>query len=115
MNILESNIKRIRSLMILEDELDTDINLAKTGSDQDIKQKGPSTNDGDNNNEDGMDENELSEEEGAETTATSTDTASKGYPSMEKWGTGAQRGPGNPLTGKMQIRRTLGPTGKNYK
>ncbi len=115
MNILESNIKRIRSLMVLEDSLETDINLANTGSDQDIKQKGPSTNDGDNDEEDGMDEGELSEDEGGETTTTTTGTASTGYPSLEKWGTGVQRGPGNPLTGKMQIRRTLGPTGKNYK
>lgn len=131
MNLLEQDIQRIKKLMVLEDRLDTDINLAKTGSDQDIKQKGPSTDDGDNDAVDGMDESELDEEES--TTDTSTDTKSDTGASITPWESGTQRGPGNPITSakredktqrskgnpigptKWASGRTMGPTGKNYK
>lgn len=131
MSLLEENIRRIKQLMILEDQLDTDINLAKTGSDQDIKQKGPSTDDGDNDAVDGMGESELDEEE--ETTDTTTDTKSDTGASITPWESGVERGPGNPITSakredktqrgkgnpvgatKWSSGRTMGPTGKNYK
>jgi len=131
MNLLEQDIQRIKKLMVLEDQLDTDINLAKTGSDQDIKQKGPSTDDGDNDAEDGMSESELDEEE--TTTDTSTDTKSDTGASITPWESGVARGPGNPITSakredktqrskgnpigptKWASGRTMGPTGKNYK
>jgi len=133
MNLLEENIKRILSLMISEDQLDTDINLSKTGSDQDIKQKGPSTDDGDNDAVDGMSEVELDEEDAA--TDTTTDTKSDTGASITPWESGAARGPGNPITStkredkttrgpgnmlgksgeKWSSGRTFGPTGKNYK
>jgi hypothetical protein len=131
MNLLEQNIKRIKQLMILEDQLDTDINLAKTGSDQDIKQKGPSTDDGDNDAEDGMSESELDEEETTTdtTTDTKTDTGSSITPwesgrtlgptykgPNAKWESGVSKGPGNKTaTEKWASGRTMGPTGKNYK
>ena len=131
MNLLEQDIQRIKKLMVLEDQLDTDINLAKTGSDQDIKQKGPSTDDGDNDAEDGMSESELDEEEG--TTDTTTDTKSDTGSSITpwesgrtlgptykgpnaKWESGITVGPGNKTkTEKWASGRTMGPTGKNYK
>lgn len=131
MSLLDENIRRIKQLMILEDQLDTDINLAKTGSDQDIKQKGPSTDDGDNDAVDGMGESELDEEE--ETTDTTTDTKSDTGASITPWESGVQRGPGNPITSakredktqrgkgnpvgntKWSSGRSMGPTGKNYK
>jgi hypothetical protein len=131
MNLLEQDIQRIKKLMILEDQLDTDINLAKTGSDQDIKQKGPSTDDGDNDAEDGMSESELDEEEGTTdtTTDTKTDTGSSITPwesgrtlgptykgPNAKWESGITVGPGNKTkTEKWASGRTMGPTGKNYK
>jgi hypothetical protein len=131
MNLLEENIKRIKQLMILEDQLDTDINLSKTGSDQDIKQKGPSTDDGDNDAEDGMSESELDEEEVTTdtTTDTKTDTGSSITPwesgrtlgptykgPNAKWESGVGKGPGNKTaTEKWSSGRTMGPTGKNYK
>lgn len=115
--------------MISEDQLDTDINLSKTGSDQDIKQKGPSTDDGDNDAVDGMSEGELDEEDAP--TETTTDTGA----SITPWESGVARGPGNPITSakredkttrgpgnmlnksgeKWSSGRTFGPTGKNYK
>ena len=131
MNLLEQDIQRIKKLMVLEDQLDTDINLAKTGSDQDIKQKGPSTDDGDNDAEDGMSESELDEEEGTTdtTTDTKTDTGSSITPwesgrtlgptykgPNAKWESGITVGPGNKTkTEKWASGRTMGPTGKNYK
>lgn len=119
--------------MISEDQLDTDINLSKTGSDQDIKQKGPSTDDGDNDAVDGMSEGELDEEDAP--TETTTDTKSDTGASITPWESGAARGPGNPITStkredkttrgpgnmlnksgeKWSSGRTFGPTGKNYK
>jgi hypothetical protein len=131
MKLLEQNIRRIKELMILEDQLDTDINLSKTGSDQDIKQKGPSTDDGDNDAEDGMSESELDEEETTTdtTTDTKTDTGSSITPwesgrtlgptykgPNAKWESGVGKGPGNKTaTEKWASGRTMGPTGKNYK
>jgi hypothetical protein len=131
MKLLEQNIRRIKELMILEDQLDTDINLSKTGSDQDIKQKGPSTDDGDNDAEDGMSESELDEEETTTdtTTDTKTDTGSSITPwesgrtlgptykgPNAKWESGVTKGPGNKTaTEKWASGRTMGPTGKNYK
>ncbi len=117
--------------MISEDQLDTDINLSKTGSDQDIKQKGPSTDDGDNDAVDGMSEVELDEEDAA--TDTTTDTKSDTGASITpwesgrtlgptykgpnaKWESGVDKGPGNKTaTEKWSSGRTFGPTGKNYK
>jgi hypothetical protein len=134
MDLLKENISRIRQLMILEDNLEKDINLSKSGSDQDIIQKGPSTNDGFDDDSDGMSESEITEDDDTtETkTETNTDTKSDTGSSITPWESGVGRGPANPitstkredkttrgpgntLTGKMQIRRTLGPTGKNYK
>lgn len=117
--------------MISEDQLDTDINLSKTGSDQDIKQKGPSTDDGDNDAVDGMSEGELDEEDAA--TDTTTDTKSDTGASITpwesgrtlgptykgpnaKWESGVGKGPSNKTaTEKWSSGRTFGPTGKNYK
>jgi hypothetical protein len=131
MNLLEQDIKRIKQLMVLEDQLDTDINLSKTGSDQDIKQKGPSTDDGNNDSEDGMSESELGEEEAS--TDTTTDTKSDTGASITpwesgrtlgptykgpnaKWESGINKGPSNKTaTEKWASGRTMGPTGKNYK
>jgi hypothetical protein len=131
MKLLEQNIRRIKELMVLEDQIDTDINLSKTGSDQDIKQKGPSTDDGDNDAEDGMSESELDEEETTTdtTTDTKTDTGSSITPwesgrtlgptykgPNAKWESGVGKGPGNKTaTEKWASGRTMGPTGKNYK
>lgn len=132
MNLLEENIKRIRGLMVVEDQLSVDLNLAKTGSDQDIKQRGPSTDDGDNDSEDGMSESEISEDEDA-TTDTTTDTKSDTGSSITPWESGRTLGPtykgpnakwesgitvgsGNKTkTEKWASGRTFGPTGKNYK
>ena len=117
--------------MISEDQLDTDINLSKTGSDQDIKQKGPSTDDGDNDAVDGMSEGELDEEDAP--TDTTTDTKSDTGASITpwesgrtlgptykgpnaKWESGVGKGPSNKTaTEKWSSGRTFGPTGKNYK
>lgn len=114
---------------MFEDKLDTDINLAKTGSDQDFLQKGPSTDDGNNNAVDGMGESELGEEETPTTTDTKSDTGSSITPwesgrtlgstykgPNAKWESGIGVGPGNKTkTEKWASGRTMGPTGKNYK
>jgi hypothetical protein len=124
MKNIQENIIRIRNLMFLneDDNVDVQLNRVKTGSDQQIKQTGPTDNDA----VDGMSEGELDEEEETTTTTTS---------SITPWESGAQRGPGNPITStkkedkttrskgnmlgkageKWSSGRTMGPTGKNYK
>lgn len=120
--------------MLIEDEFEKDLNLSKTGSDQDFVQKGPSTDDGDNNANDGMDESELFEDDAATdtTTDTTTDTKSDTGSTIKPWESGAARGPGNKLgvqkwesgitkgpgnktaTEKWSSGRKYGPTGNNY-
>jgi hypothetical protein len=128
MKNIKENITRIRNLMFLneDDNVDVQLNRVKTGSDQQIKQTGPTDDDGDNDAVDGMGEEELDEQEETTTTTTS---------SITPWESGAQRGPGNPITSakkedkttrskgnmlgkageKWSSGRTMGPTGKNYK
>ena len=114
MKNIQENIIRIRNLMFLNED------------DQQIKQTGPTDNDGDNDAVDGMDEGELDEQEETTTTTTS---------SITPWESGAKRDNGNPITSakredktgrskgnmlgkageKWSSGRTMGPTGKNYK
>ena len=114
MKNIQENIIRIRNLMFLNED------------DQQIKQTGPTDNDGDNDAVDGMDEGELDEQEEKTTTTTS---------SITPWESGAKRDNGNPITSakredktgrgkgnmlgkageKWASGRTMGPTGKNYK
>jgi len=81
------NIRRIRNLMILEDKFTTDIDLAMHGDSQEPIQKGPDTNDGDNEAPDGMDESELSEDDAAP--AGDSGGASASYPTLNKWASGS--------------------------
>jgi hypothetical protein len=64
MKNIQENIIRIRNLMFLneDDNVDVQLNRVKTGSDQQIKQTGPTDDDGDNDAVDGMDEGEVDEE-----------------------------------------------------
>ena len=123
---------RIRNIMFLNESpnIDVQLNRAKTGSDQQIKQTGPTDDD---NAVDGMDEEIVEQEDTPETTDTTTDTSSDTGSSMTPWDTGAVSGPGNPITSakredkttrgkgnpigptKWASGRTMGPTGKNYK
>lgn len=132
MKNLQENILRIRGLMYLkeDDSTDVQINRAETGSDQQIKQTGPTDND---NAVDGMDEEIVEQEDGDAPTDTTTDTSSDTGTSITPWESGAQRGPANPITSakredkttrgkgnpigptKWASGRTMGPTGKNYK
>ena len=50
MKNIQENIIRIRNLMFLneDDNVDVQLNRVKTGSDQQIKQTGPTDDDGDN-------------------------------------------------------------------
>lgn len=122
MSLLSEDIKRIKELMFFEDEFERDLNLSKTGSDQDIVQKGPSTDDGNNDAEDGMGESELSEDEETTSTTTSTttdtttDTSSDTGATVKKWESGATRGKGNPIGNtKWESGRTVGSTGPKAK
>ena len=132
MKNLQENILRISGLMYLkeDDSTDVQINRAETGSDQQIKQTGPTDND---NAVDGMDEEIVEQEDGDDSTDTTTDTSSDTGASITPWESGVQRGPGNPITSakkedkvtrgkgnqlgatKWTSDRTYGPTGKNYK
>jgi hypothetical protein len=132
------NIRRIRNLMILEDKFTTDIDLAMYGDTQEPIQKGPGTNDGDNEAPDGMDESELSEDDAAP--AGDSGGSSASYPTLNKWASGRAEGPGNSVgntkwedtVGSKLTRgpgnkknksgervwasgRQFGPTGNNYK
>ena len=109
------NIKRIKFLMEVKDYLEID----------DIK-----LDDEEVNEEIELDEEEVNEEGDAP-----TDTSSTAGSSITPWGTGAGRGPGNPITSvkredktgrskgnmlgkageKWASGRTMGPTGNNYK
>ena len=109
------NIKRIKFLMEVKDYLEID----------DIE-----LDDEEVNEETELDEEEVNEE-GDAPTDTSSDTGA----SITPWGTGAGRGPGNPITSakredktgrgkgnmlgkageKWASERTMGPTGNNYK
>ena len=128
MKNIQENIIRIRNLMFLneDDNVDVQLNRVKTGSDQQIKQTGPTDDDGDNDAVDGMSEGELDEEEETTTTTTS---------SINTWESGVKRDNGNPITSakredktgrgkgnmlgkageKWASGRTMGATGKNYK
>ena len=79
-----------------------------------------------------LDESEVNEE-GEESTDTTTDISSDTGSSLTPWESGVARGPGNPITSakredkvtrskgnplgvtKWSSGRTYGPTGKNYK
>lgn len=127
MDLVKENIRRIKSLMLLEDDFERDLNFYKTGSDQDTKQDGPTDDD---NAVDGMDESELSEDEDAGGESSGGGAA---YPSLTLWSSGVGRGPANPDTSKpredkvtrgkgnklkpepWKSERKFGPTGNNYK
>lgn len=129
MNPLNENIKRIKQLMFTEDDFERDLNMIKTGSDQDPIQKGPTDDD---NAVDGMDETELGEQEAAGGD-TGGGGGGAGYPSLTAWSSGVARGPGNPIANtpredkttrgkgnklkpeKWASERKFGPTGNNYK
>ena len=116
MNILKENIKRIMFLMEVKDSVEID--------DIDL-------DDDEVNEEMELDEEEVNEEGDAPTDTSSSAAAS----SITPWGTGAGRGPGNPITSakredktgrgkgnmlgkageKWASGRTMGPTGNNYK
>jgi hypothetical protein len=105
MSILLENIKRIKSLMEIKDEIELDETELSEGGEE-------STN---------------------TTTDTTTDTKSDTGSSITPWESGVARGPGNPITSakredkttrgkgnpigptKWASGRTMGPTGKNYK
>ena len=71
---LTEDIKRIKDLMFQDDELDTE----EFDFDEEV-------------------EYEEMTEEGEETTATTTSTASQGYPTVTKWETGVKRGSANSI------------------
>lgn len=103
MSILLENIKRIKSLMEIKDEVKLD--------ETELSEEGESD----------------------ATTDTTTDTKSDTGSSITPWESGVTRGPGNPITStkredkttrgkgnpigatKWASGRTMGPTGKNYK
>ncbi len=115
MDVLKENIKRIMFLMEVKDSVEID----------DIE-----LDDEEVNEETELDEEEVNEE-GDAPTDTTTDTGA----SITLWGSGAGRGPGNPITSakredktgrgkgnmlgkggeKWASGRTMGPTGNNYK
>ena len=105
MILLNENIKRIKSLMEIIDEIELDESEV----------------------------NEEGEESTDTATDTTTDTSSDTGSSLTPWESGVGRGPGNPITSakredkvtrskgnplgatKWASGRTYGPTGKNYK
>ena len=105
MTLLNENIKRIKSLMEIIDDIELDESEV----------------------------NEEGEESTDTATDTTTDTSSDTGSSMTPWESGVGRGPGNPITSapredkvtrgkgnpkgttKWASGRTYGPTGKNYK
>lgn len=105
MTLLNENIKRIKSLMEIIDEIELDESEV----------------------------NEEGEESTDTATDTTTDTSSETGSSLTPWESGVARGPGNPITSakredkvtrskgnplgttKWSSGRTYGPTGKNYK
>ena len=105
MTLLNENIKRIKSLMEIIDEIELDESEV----------------------------NEEGEESTDTATDTTTDTGSDTGASITPWESGVGRGPGNPITSakredkvgrgkgnpigatKWASGRTYGPTGKNYK
>jgi hypothetical protein len=138
MNLIIEDIRRIRKLMVLEDKFTLDVDALK-GDDQEPIQKGPSSNDGDDDAPDGMDESEITEDEAAAGGGEGA-TTSAAYPTLNKWTTGRAEGPGNSgsttkwadVVGSKLVRsqgnklnksgervwasgRNLGPTGNNYK
>ena len=88
MSILLENIKRIKSLMEIKDDIELD--------ETELSEEG--------------------EESTNTTTDTTTDTKSDTGSSITPWESGVARGPGNPIgPTKWASGRTMGPTGKNYK
>jgi len=55
MNLIIEDIRRIRQLMVLEGKFTTDVDLIAKGDSQEPIQKGPSSDDGDNDAPDRMD------------------------------------------------------------
>jgi hypothetical protein len=136
MNLIIEDIRRIRQLMVLEDKFTTDVDLIDKGDSQEPIQKGPSSDDGDNDAPDGMDESEITEDEAGGEGATS----SAAYPTLNKWASGRADGPSNSgsltkwaeVVGSKLVKgpgnkpnksgervwvsgRKFGPTGNNYK
>jgi hypothetical protein len=119
MDVLKENIKRIMFLMEVKDSVEI----------EDIELDNEEVNE-----ETELDEEEVNEE-GDAPTDTTTDTSSDTGASITPWGSGAGRGPGNPITSakredktgrgkgnmlgkggeKWASGRTMGPTGNNYK
>lgn len=139
MNLIIEDIRRIRQLMVLEDKFTTDVDLIDKGDTQEPIEKGPSSDDGDNDAPDGMDESEITEDEAAAGGGEGS-TTSAAYPTLNKWTSGRADGPSNSgsltkwaeVVGSKLVRsqgnklnksgervwvsgRKLGPTGNNYK
>lgn len=109
MNLLLEDIKRIKSLMEIKDDVELD--------ESEVSEEGE----------------ESTNTTTDTTTDTTSDTSSDTGSSITPWESGVTRGPGNPITSakredkttrgkgnpigatKWSSGRTMGPTGKNYK
>lgn len=113
MNLIQEDIKRIKSLMNLlenDDDIESVFKQKYTGQsgahDEDDMASDGMDDDSDTNEK--VIENEIYEDE--EATDTTTDTKSDTGATVKSWESGVQRGPGNPVgSAKREDKVSRGP------